>query len=438
MKGVLFVYMLSTLGMCCGFFSPFIGVCVYVLFGVMAPNALWYYSLPPTYLNTGFGFSEVVAYPMILGWFMNRCGNLNIGKAYMPLFLLCGYNLWVFISMMFTSWSPAGFAQVLMNVRLLLAIFIVVSLCDTVQKLRIILWCLLFGSGFVAYELNMSYLGGFNRLQMVGYSGMDNNFFAVSMVVGAVVAFFIGLSERNIVLKGLAFLAAVLQAHVVMFSMSRGGMLGLGIAGFFAFLTLPKTGSNMAMYAIFVAVGISLFGPSAQERFFSSFKNMEDLDGSAQSRLFSWKNCMVSIKEKPFLGVGIQKWATYSSERFGVTLEAHSTWLQAAVESGIPALFFLLGFFMLTVLRLIPFVWGSRKVPDPRIATYMQMTITGTMAYCISAQFVSLYAMENVFYMATVGLVCLKLVHLKEVADAEEETARMFEMRKEMEYSLMS
>ena len=68
----------------------------------------------------------------------------------------------------------------------------------------------------------------------------------------------------------------------------------------------------------------------------------------------------------------------------------------------------------------------------------MQMTITGTMAYCISAQFVSLYAMENVFYMAMVGLVCLKLVHLKEVADAEEETAQMFEMRREMEYSMMS
>ena len=188
MKGVLFVYTLATLGMCCGFFSPFIGVCVYVLFGVMAPNALWYYSLPPTYLNTGFGFSEVVAYPMILGWFMNRCGNLNIGKAYMPLFLLCGYTLWVFISMMFTSWSQEGMAQILMNIRLLLAVFIIISLCDTVQKLRIIIWCLVFGSGFVAYELNMSYLSGFNRLQMVGYSGMDNNFFAVSMVVGCVVA----------------------------------------------------------------------------------------------------------------------------------------------------------------------------------------------------------------------------------------------------------
>ena len=68
----------------------------------------------------------------------------------------------------------------------------------------------------------------------------------------------------------------------------------------------------------------------------------------------------------------------------------------------------------------------------------MQMTITGIIAYCISAQFVSLYAMENVFYMAAVGLVCLKLVHLKQVEDAEEETAQMFEMRKEMEYSLMS
>jgi len=435
MKGVLFVYTLATLGMCCGFFSPFIAVCIYVLFGVMAPNALWYYSLPDTYLNTGFGFSEVVAYPMIVGWFMNHCGNMNIGKAYMPLFMLSGYTIWVFIAMIVTGWSAFGMSQILMNTRLLLAVFIVISLCNSTQMLRIIVWVLVFASGFVAYELNMSYFQGFNRLQMIGYAGMDNNFFAVAMVVGTVLAFFTGISEKNIVLKGTAFFAAVLQAHVVMFSMSRGGMLGLCIAGFFTFLSLPKTGSNMAIFLLALVVGSYLFGPSARERFFSSFKNTEDLDGSAQSRLKSWKNCLITMKEKPAFGVGVQQWKNYSAVRFGVTLEAHSTWFQAAVESGLPALFFLLGFFGLTMLRMIPYIWGNQKVPDPRLKSYIQMTFTAVFAYCTSAQFVSLYAMESVFYTTAVGLVCLKLIHLQKEADEQAETERMFEMRREMEYA---
>ncbi|MDO4628894.1 MAG: O-antigen ligase family protein [Planctomycetia bacterium] len=435
MKGYLFVYTLTILGMVGALFSPYMGICIYVLFGVLAPNALWYYSLDETFLNSGLGFSEVVAYPTIVGWTLNHFGNLNIGKATLPLVCLAGYSCWVLFSLTATGWNPYGWVQILMNVRLLLAILIVLSLCDTLRRLRIFVWILIFSFGFVAFELNMSYLQGFNRLQMTGYAGMDNNFFAVSMVVGAVLAFFTGLAEKNIALKGIAFFAAVLQAHVIMFSMSRGGMLGLLIAFVFTVIVIPKNAQNLTLIFIGAIIGVAIWGPTPRERFMTAFANMEDLDGSAMSRLTSWKNCAIVMKERPVFGVGVKNWTSYSTNRFGLFLEAHSTWFQTAVDSGIPALLFLLGFFGFTIIRTLPYIFGGARAPDPMIDIYMQMVFVACVSYCLSAQFVSLYAMEGVFYTATIGLVGLKLTHLKKLEDDRRETEEMLEMQRDMGYS---
>lgn len=435
MKGYLFVYTLTIIGILGSLFSPFLGICIYVLFGVMSPNALWYYSLDESFLNCGLGFSEVVAYPMIIGWVLGHFGNLNIGKAMLPLACLIAYTLWVILSSLATGWNYFGQAQILMNIRLLLAIVIALSLCDTVQRLRLLIWILVFGSGFVAYELNMSYFQGFNRLQMIGYAGMDNNFFAVSMVVGAVLSFFTGISEKNIYLKALAFFVALLQAHVIMFSMSRGGMLGLCVAGFCTFVILPKTPINMTIFLVALLVGISLAGPSVRERFFSAFANMEDLDGSAQSRLYSWKNCAIVMKERPLFGVGVKNWTSFSTGRFGIYLEAHSTWFQIAVDSGVPALLLVLGFFGFTMLRLLPYLWERSVLPDPKLRIYAQMTVVAVLAYGVSAQFVSLYAMESVFYTITVGMIVLKIIGLDQEARSQRETEELLAMQQEMGYS---
>lgn len=435
MKGYLFVYTLTILGMMGALFSPFLGICIYILFGVLAPNALWYYSLDDTFLNSGLGFSEVVAYPTIIGWLLNHFGNMNLGKATLPILCLLGYCCWVLFSLTVTGWNPYGWVQILMNFRLCLAILIVLSLCNSFQRLRILVWILIFSFGFVAYELNMSYFQGFNRLQMTGYAGMDNNFFAVSMVVGTVLAFFVGLAEKNIALKGVAFLAAALQAHVIMFSMSRGGMLGLVIAGVLTFIVLPKTSTNMTLFLVGILVAAVLWGPSARERFLTAFADMDDLDSSAMSRITSWKNCSIVMKERPVFGVGVKNWPSYSRNRFGLTLEAHSTWFQTAVDSGIPALLSLLGFFGFTILRMIPFIFGGARAPNSAIDTYMQMVFVACIAYCLSAQFVSLYALEGVFYTATVGLIGLKLTYLKKLEDDQRETEEMLEMQREMGYS---
>lgn len=419
-KGPLFVYTMTILGIACALPYPFVSVLVYIIFAVMSPNALWFYSLSPTFFDSGVGFSAAVGYPMIAGWVLQHCGNFRIGKAQLPLWLLVIYIIWAYLTTYMAGITPLGSATLLMMVRLLIAVVIALTLCESTTHLRLIIWSIVFASGFVAYELNMAYWAGFNRLQIVGYAGMDNNFFAVSMVVGATVSLFVGLVEKNYILKGIAFLAALSQAHAILFSMSRGGMLGLCVVGLVTFLLLPKTLTNFSIFTGIVVIVLALAGPSVQERFWSSFEEQEDLDGSAKSRLQSWINCAEVIRQKPVTGIGIQNWASFSQAYFGVFLEAHNTWLQAAAETGIPGGLLLLGFVLVTMWRVLPLARGKIDLPDPGMRLYAQMVIAAMCGYCVSAWFVSLYFMEITYYVCLVGLCCLKLVHLKQRREADE------------------
>ena len=42
-------------------------------------------------------------------------------------------------------------------------------------KLKLLAWVILLSQAYPAYELNMTYLGGYNQLKEEGFAGMDNN-----------------------------------------------------------------------------------------------------------------------------------------------------------------------------------------------------------------------------------------------------------------------
>ena len=421
MKGVLFTYIMTVLGAGMAPFYPFVGLVVYIMFAVLYPPALWYYSLPTTFMNSGWGYSELVAYPVIVGWLINGCGDFRLGKAKFSWLCLAGFTLWSVVSLYATDWSPMGQNQILMFLRLFLTVTIMVTLCNSLKMLRWIVWAIIFGSGYVAYELNVSWVQGFDRLQMVGYAGMDNNFFAVSMLMGTVIAFFEGISQKSVILKLIAFVAALLQAHAILFSMSRGGMLGLCVVGMMTFLVLPKTSTNILAVILGLILALQMAGPSVRARFATTFLDPEQRDASANGRIEAWKRCITVMSERPLFGVGARNWLTYTRARFGVHLEAHSTWMQMGVDTGIPGLIFQAGFFVGLLWYMLPYVRGMTTFLDPLLQTYGQMTFVAVVGYCVTAQFVSLYMLECAFYTCGVGMVVLKLAHLHQLAEEEKE-----------------
>jgi O-antigen ligase len=241
---------------------------------------------------------------------------------------------------------------------------------------------------------------------------------AIAMVAGTGLGFMMGLGETIWWRKFLAFGAAALMAHSVMFAFSRGGMLGLIITGMVSFLIIPKRPKHYFMFAVAVALALRLAGPAVVERFAMTFADERERDGSAESRLIMWGNCLELMARHPVFGVGPDHFPLVV-DQFGVYhgKEAHTLWLQTGAELGLPGLGFLVAYYGLCCLRL----WQCRHrlaAVHPWLADAARMVIASIAGFAVSAQFVSLEGLELPYYVTMIGAGALKVAGQRQSAVA--------------------
>jgi O-antigen ligase len=306
--------------------------------------------------------------------------------------------------------------------KILLPFLVGITTIDSMARLKQLAWVIVLSQGYVAYELNMAYFGGFNRVWEIGFGGMDNNCVAVSMDSCIGLAFFLGLSAERWWQKGLALVCALLMAHVVLLSFSRGGMLALILMTAVAFLLIPKTAKHYAIFLVVVLVGVRLAGAEVQARFMTVFAKDEERDFSAKSREELWRDCLDCTARHPVFGVGPNNWGQVAPQ-YGWPLgkEAHTLWLQLAAEMGVPGLLFLVLFYGLCVARLWRYTRQATPVPDPWVRHFARMVIASIVGFVVSAQFVNLPGLEAPYYIVLVGASALKLAGLPADAVPAEE-----------------
>jgi O-antigen ligase len=297
--------------------------------------------------------------------------------------------------------------------KIVLPFVVGMTLIDSVAKLKALAWTIVVSLGYVAFELNLSYYQGTNRV-LDEFAGLDNNSIAIMMVGGVGLAFFLGLHAPKWWQKLVAFGCAGLITHVVMFSYSRGGMLALiitGLVSLILILLIPKK-KPFHILAVFLAaiVGARLAGPKILERFATVFSDPTQRDFSAQSRLLLWQNCWECMLRSPVFGLGPGHWPTVAHE-FGWPpgKEAHSLWMQAGAENGFPGLAFLVLFYVLCVVRLFPLARERVPTADPWLPYLARMIIASLVGFAISAQFVSLQHLEVPYYIVLLGAGVLKV-----------------------------
>lgn len=408
-KGLLFTNLLTIFGIVFGVLNPFIGLCAYICLAIINPTSLWFFSVPDKFFGIA-GYSFLVGVSMIVGWLFAGFGKWNFGqKVTIIVFFLVFNFFWMYISAAANGVLGAGAgAQLIQFVKLYLAFFLGITIIKDIKQLKTLIWVIILSEGYVAYDLNNSYMDGFNRLTEVGFAGMDNNFFVLTMVINAVLAFYMGLHDSKLWRKGLAFFIAALNAHVIFFSMSRGGMLSLLISGIAVVWFIPKKPSYIAFMILAVCIALYMAGPSVRERFSSTFVDSKERDSSSQGRLKSWKNCLAVMRDKPIFGVGLRQWLPYTRSHHGMGIEAHSMWMQASAEQGVPGILSLLGTFGLTIWYLMKVAKERTPTSDPFIHTVAQMSLCALIGFCIGAQFVSVFAMEISYYTVMIGCIALK------------------------------
>jgi putative inorganic carbon (HCO3(-)) transporter len=412
MKGLLFTYLLTYGGATASLFNPFLGLLIYVCFAIIKPESMWFWEVPQG------NYSRIVAIGLLCGWAMKGFGNWRLERAKIVVVALLGFFSWSVLSALTSPDAQLAWGFVEEMAKIVLPFLVGITTIDSARKLNQLIWVILLSQGYVAYELNLSYLGGFNFLTEVGFGGMDNNSVAIAMVTCVGLGFFVSLATDSWWRRGLAFALMALMIHAVLFSFSRGGMLALIVTGAVAYLLIPKRPVHYISLVLAIALGLRLAGPEVTNRFLTTFDAPEQRDASAAGRVQLWSACIDSMLKHPLTGVGPNHWglmvAQYGFEKGKL---AHTLWLQIGAELGIPGLFFLALFYGSCMLRLWPLARQRFEGPDAFLGHCARMVIASLTGFVVAAQFVSLSGLEVPFYIVLIGAGALKLQSLQSGAE---------------------
>lgn len=237
----------------------------------------------------------------------------------------------------------------------------------------------------------------------------DNNGLGLALVVLVPFMYYLyHVSSRTVIRLGLA-LGAVAMCFSILGSQSRGALLAL-LAMAFVLALKGKRPVIMSLLLSTVLAGAILFMPESWNHRMETIQNYEQ-DGSAMSRLHTWKTMWNLAVHRPLVGGGFATdnptvFALYApndaGDRFGgVVLVAHSIYFQALGEHGFPglALYLLLGGFAWHKAGRL----ARQTRDDPEFASWvpllMRMVQVSLTGFAVGGAFLSFVHFDLPYYI---------------------------------------
>ncbi len=419
MLGKIFTYLLVAFGVGTGWFNPVAGLMSFYVFSVLRPQHTWWYSF-----GGDFGrYNMMVGVSLVIGWVLRGTGNWSaIKHVWLPVL-----GLFIFIASGYFSTSISSIPslrgdQILDQLsKIFLVVIITLTLLNKPNHLKALAWTITLSLSYLALNLNQQYFDH----QLVGdgwsWGGVDNNGVAMVMVSAVPLVFFMGLNVKSLLMKGVCFASAVLLVHVVLFSYSRGGQLGLIIVGAGIFvtciITLPRKLLTFSLTLVMVGITLFLAGENVRKEFASIFVGSDHLDGSAASRFDTWNAGWQIMKSHP-LGVGPDRSGAYVVQ-FGLKSgkRIHNLFLQMGADFGFIGLFGLLMFYFGTIFQ-------SYKMARSRMAKKLVWPVYYGTMICISlggmmicSLFIGMESVEIGYVTATLGLITVSYIKQLQIAE---------------------
>lgn len=277
--------------------------------------------------------------------------------------------------------------------------FLIIAATRSVMDFRIVLLSILLCAGYIGYEVTINHRGKIhgNRLEGVGAPGAaGSNELASLMVTVMPLAGVFLLSNRR--WEKLATLPiGGFLINVVLLCNSRGAFLASIGAGAVFLVTAPSKERSKAV-AILALGALGTFMLMGDERivqrFLTTFKSEEELDGSAASRLAYWKCGLKLIQDHP-LGAGGRAFnrvlgPEYIRQYGGQDWDArscHNGYINETCEWGIQGGLLRVTFLVLSMALMFQTSRRCSRNGDVMGALLGSAFISGTMAFMITSIF---------------------------------------------------
>lgn len=247
----------------------------------------------------------------------------------------------------FSVW-PGGAIAVFTDLysKVVLIFVLMVSTLTTRARLERFTDVVVLGTSYIAFRAVVDYARGVNLVEDGRVTGAVSGLFgnpndmALNMVtfLPLAVALAVGRSRSFMRIVALAGIPAI--AAAIVFSRSRGGLVGLVAMLLVLLYYVRRVRPDLAMMVLAVSLAaIPVLPSSFTNRMSSIFNADEDPTGSREARKQLLREGYQAFRENPVFGVGAGQFMNYSpDDREGAWRETHNAVLQVASELGLVGL----------------------------------------------------------------------------------------------------
>jgi O-antigen ligase len=265
-------------------------------------------------------------------------------------YLLAMIGVFILSSLFSPVWRGGALVNTLSFAKVYVVWVLTFLLVTDLAKFRRIIFI---QAGSVPAICILSIIRGRSQPRLEGVLGgiySNPNDLAFAIVLSLPFCLMFLLTARSAFRKLLWIIALLAMAAALVLTASRGGFITLVVAGTVCLWHFGVKGKRLHLIAasgLVVLILLGVAGGPLKDRFASMWgdevesKQEASAHGSYEQRKFLMKRAMEGIEHYPILGIGPMNFETYSTE----WREVHMTYLQVAVEGGIPSLILYLMFF---------------------------------------------------------------------------------------------
>ncbi len=411
MKQLIFLVALLVTGGLGGLLHPFWPITLYYLLALLRPQYLWDWALPEDWRwSLAAALMSLMSLALHLPNMIGRARLLPASWLVMAFAGCLGLScIAAYDPAVAQHWGQEYAKILLMTLAAMLVI-------DQLWQVRTLASVTLLTLGFIAWEINYTYVVD-GRLDVFhnGFGGLDNNGAGLLIAIGLPFAYAFGMSAAGYWARLACAFVSLLIMHAVMMTYSRGAMVA-GLVGVAWLLLRHRSRAQTVAVAMLLTLAVSfLAGNEIRQRFMTTTQYQQD--DSVQLRFDSWAAAWSLVWDQPLTGQGIRNSNLYS-ENYGADREnrtIHSQYLQIAADSGIPAAMVYLAILSLSLWRCEQARWiASEAVALGRLASdqthalhqaaHLALAVqTGLIVFMLGAVFLSLEFFEVSWLLAVLA-----------------------------------
>jgi len=412
---LLLTFILGSLPFC--FIRPFYGVLLWT--GLAFLNPQWF----AWGIAREVPLSMVVAIPTLLGFllFSNGWKRLFCREVFLLVLLWVWFTLttlWSTQHPLFTHHAAETWFRWEFTSKILLMTVVVIGIIEGRSQFR---WFLLAISGsFGLLVLKtipfMIRTGGAYPLRGPEYSMIsDNNDFALALNMALPLFLFHAKTESDRRLRWLFKFLFVATIPAILFTYSRGGVVGLTVVLFLMVMSWKHKAYMIPILAFAILFAVFFTPQHWRERMSPTRQNA--LDGSARGRLNSWTFSWRLAVDNPLMGGGFDTYSRELFERYApdprVARGYHSIYFGVLAEHGFTGLALYLTLLICCFARLRRLVKFARFWGDGHVASCAAMLQISLIAFLVSGTFLGRQYFD--LFFALVACVAI----LKRVASSQ-------------------